>query len=76
MNNSWITIDKMPENNKKVLVCFKNSHDKDRITIAYFIAKMTISEEDMAYEGDCYYNEEGDKYWIPEGWYEYSYVLM
>jgi len=73
--SEWISVkDQLPENEKKVIVYFKNELGKGRRTTAEYIMAKTVLAEDYLDEewSDSFpeYDEENDCYWTPEGWYE------
>ena len=77
----WIDIkSEKPKNLQKVLVYFYNELGKSRITIAEYVESETVNVEDFL-DLDCSesfaesggYDEEGDFYWAPGGFYEYRH---
>jgi hypothetical protein len=79
---TWIPVsEKLPESQKRVLVCFENKYRyrKSCITIAEHINEKEVLEEDYLSEESAStdfaeYDEEDDCYWTPAGWYEIQYV--
>lgn len=68
----WIKCspDNMPKSEQKVIVAFWNKYSKSyHRTMAFYVPHMTV-EYTYDSEIDCDYDEEQDKYFIPEGWYE------
>lgn len=66
----WIDITaELPETGKNVFVSFVNECGKQRICKGMYVVRFTI-EDDSEYEGETDYNEEEDKYYLPDGWYE------
>lgn len=81
--NRWIPVEESkPAAGKKVyVICESKDYGSGRKhyfqTIAYYIPYMTVKEEDFMCDeffGDGDYNEEEDKYYTPEGWYEWQSV--
>ena len=74
MNNGWISVDdRLPENMKHVLAFYYNEYGKGRKVIAEYIHHKTVESCDYyseETEGDEYYDEENDKYWVNSGWHE------
>lgn len=67
----WINVeDRMPEPGKKVIAFFINEYGKPRRIMAEWIPKYFMEGQEDSYEGDLDYDEEGDTYYWPEGWYE------
>ena len=60
--------ERLPECGKKVIAFYTNEWGRKRTIMAYHADKNAIeaSDEDEFYE----YNEQDDKYYLPEGWYE------
>jgi len=74
----WIS-ERLPKNLKRVVVAYKNSLGKLRITIAEYIQPRSILAEEYLSE-DCPiqfaesdYDKSKDCYWTPSGWYESTY---
>lgn len=69
---SWINVkDKLPENSRKVLAVFSTENGNQFRICAHF----TREGESEVYDFDehdsyAYYDEEKDKYFYHEGWYE------
>ena len=74
----WIDVnDQMPKHDTRVLVCYKNELEKDRVEIAEYIPPRTILAENYfnsEAEGCDEYDEEKDCWWVKEGWYEASWT--
>lgn len=73
--NRWILVsDRLPENEKRVLVCGLSNYNHTSITMfkAEYIRKMTVTADDYGWSEDCDYDydEEKDEHYVPEGWYE------
>jgi hypothetical protein len=66
--------EELPENEKKVIVYFKNECGHGRRTTAEYIREKTVLAEDYLSDewsdGFEEYDEEKDCYWTPSGWYE------
>jgi len=56
---------------RAVLAFGKNHYKKGRKIKAVYFPAMT-KEEDGDYDGDCDYSETEDKFYWPEGWYEWN----
>lgn len=69
----WISVkQQMPKNCKNVIACFKNRLGKKRIVIAWYAEKYTV-EVNQDFDEYFEYDEDGDNFYLPEGWYEYSF---
>jgi hypothetical protein len=70
---SWIAVNEaMPSHGKTVLVTFKNSHGKDRITRGFYVEQFKMLWEGDDEPEDCgaeLHAESGD-YYVPAGWNE------
>lgn len=71
----WISVeDELPESQKPVLVCAKDkTFGYKRVLKAAHVGYHECSTEDyewQEYEGGTEYDEEKDRFWIPECWYE------
>ena len=68
----WVDVnDKLPENEKYVLVCCKSRFSRPYICIGYHINRHSVEgniywNEDLEWD----YDEDEDKNYVPEGWYE------
>jgi len=73
----WINVDeRLPEVQKRVLVCFTNHNGKTWTTCAEYIAPKSVLEADYMdenYSDGGEYDEEKDCYWTNDGWYEFNY---
>ena len=74
--NNWIkTSDQMPEPGAVVLACVSSVNNSGKavreIIRAVWISKFFEPDEDN-FCGDSEYNEDNDKYYWPEGWYEWN----
>lgn len=77
-NSKWISIkDKLPNQQKRVLVLTEDSEGRKRITVAEYIAPKTVLSDDYIDEDAAFgfdeYDEENDCYWTPAGFYENQY---
>ncbi len=78
----WIPVsERLPENKNRVIVRYVNGFNKQRITIAEYIAPKTVLSEDWL-DDDCplefadsCYDEVKDCYWAPDGFYESMYEV-
>ncbi len=71
----WIRINSnedLPERHKIVLAFGLNEYNKERILRAIYVAKFSLEDEYDEFSGDSEYSEEKDKYYWPEGWYEFN----
>lgn len=63
--------ERLPEPGKKVLAHYFNALGKGRTICAIWVpAKSRSDEGDLDRDDFLEYDEEGDKYYWPEGWYE------
>ena len=72
---NWISpADQLPKNQQRVIVVYEPYHTgKYWRTVAVYIPKMTIPEEDFMdedYHGNGDWNEDNSQCFTPEGWYE------
>lgn len=76
---TWISVnERLPENEKDVLVCVKRKHYMDPNKFVFIVTKAFYTDgkhntEDSAYtweECDFVYDESADAFIIPEGWWE------
>jgi hypothetical protein len=67
----WIPVSaSLPPKRRTVLIAFKNSHDKWRITRGFHVGRFEmVDESDDPSETGAEMNERGD-YYVPEGWNE------
>lgn len=73
MNNidRWISVEnQLPESGKKVIAFYKNCNGLNRTIIAIYSKKHTI-EDSTESDLETDYCEKTDRYYLPEGWYEY-----
>jgi hypothetical protein len=66
----------MPENMKRVNVLFDNGYKNNCTAMAEYIAKRSVLAEDYIseeYSDFTDYDKENDKYYAPEGWYEWNH---
>ena len=71
----WIkTADRMPKSGCHVLFFWRNELGKSRISSGHWIAART---REAAWDDTEFvdYDEAADKYWEPEGWYEWGWEL-
>lgn len=67
----WIPcVERMPESGHAVLAFFKNHYGKGRRVRAMWVKKFTMDDNYEGDDGD--YSEERDRYYWPEGWYEFN----
>lgn len=52
-----------------MLLAYRNSLGKWRRVIAFYAPKLAIEQNDYGSDW-CEYDEVGDRYFLPEGWYE------
>ena len=72
--SKWISVeDQLPKTYANVLVSFVNEAAKTRRTMAFFIPEFTREGDGDYDEEYLVYHEERDKYYWPEGWYEFAY---
>lgn len=65
----WRPIETAPKDGSWMLLAYRNSLGKWRRVIAFYAPKLAIEQSD--YSSDWYeYDEAGDRYFLPEGWYE------
>lgn len=64
---NWTHATEKPEDSKRVLLRLSDGD----IIRAMWVPKFT-KEDNGNYEGDCDYDEVGDCYYWPEGWYEWN----
>lgn len=65
----WISVEeRLPEAGEPVLVYLENSHGKGRRLRAQYSDGKSLEADDADDSG--VYDEEQDKYFVPEGWYE------
>lgn len=70
MAEQWVKCsDRMPESGQYVLAYLKNQLGKGRRIRAFYAAKFT-EESNGDWDEFAEYDEERDKYYTPEGWYE------
>lgn len=60
----------MPVPGQKLLVYGVNASGRKRRLRARWLPKHFEEDDNNSFEGDCDYDEEKDKYYWPEGWYE------
>ena len=71
----WVSVsERLPEQPKN---CYCEpaivlATDGKTVARAAYVPKFTINCEDQDYDGDQDYNEAEDKYYWPEGWYEWN----
>ena len=66
--SEWISVkDKMPESGRNVLAYYVNEYGKYRIVKAFYADRFSIEHDDDEYFD---YNEEEDRYYLPQGWHE------
>lgn len=65
----WISSEIKPESDKPVLAIIESGKYPVRVM---WVKEYSISAEDWEYNGDEDYNEEDDKFYWPEGWYEWN----
>ena len=63
----WIDVKDLPEAEKIVFVFGINEMGKQRILRAYYAPDKTVEGMDDEFSD---YDEERDKYFLPQGWYE------
>lgn len=64
----WIKIgEDLPENNKLVLIAYKNDRGVMLITMGWYCRKHEV-EVDFDIEDDFDYCEDKDQYFVKEGW--------
>lgn len=70
--DDWIDAKKeLPDNGRKVIATYLNSHGKRRTIMAVHVADMSREVGSIEYvDMDLVYVEEQDKYFWPAGWYE------
>jgi len=61
--------EQMPDSQHTVLIAVKGNKIPIR---AMWVKEFDLSAEDWEYNGDEDYNEEDDKFYWPEGWYEWN----
>jgi phage terminase large subunit-like protein len=67
---TWIKTKQLMHNPGQIVLAYsKNSHGKDRIIRACWVAANT-EEADCDWSDISVYNEADDTYYWPEGWYE------
>ncbi len=74
--NSWISVkDRMPEPEVEVIVLAVSDEGRKTITTGMYENGKTFTDNSIWfwYELDFDYDEENDKYLIPEGWWEYRH---
>ena len=69
---NWINVnDRLPEDEKNVLVCCKNDYGRRYVCEAYHVNHHSVEANIYWNEdADWDYDEEEDKFYVPEGWYE------
>lgn len=67
----WISIKEgLPESRARVIFTWQNSQIKRRTSIGFYAAHKSIDADIYEEIDDAWYDEETDRYWLPEGWYE------
>lgn len=65
----WRPIETAPRDGSRMLLAYRTSLGKWRRVIAFYASKFAVEQDD--YNSDwCDYDEAGDRYFLPEGWYE------
>ncbi len=67
--SEWRPIETAPKNGSRMLLAYRNSLGKWRKVIAFYAPKLAIEQNDCGSDW-CEYDEAGDRYFLPEGWYE------
>jgi hypothetical protein len=74
MNSNWIkTIDRLPNNDKRVLIVYMYLGYR-QISIGFYVPPKTLNAEDyfdddIAFSECSEFDEKNDKYWVKEGWF-------
>lgn len=69
VETKWISAEQKPESEKAVLAVIKGCKIPVRVM---WVEEFSLSTEDWSFDGDEDYDEATDKYYWPEGWYEWN----
>jgi Protein of unknown function (DUF551) len=73
MSNSWIDAStEKPKTKLPVIVYGVNEWGKGRTLRACYVPKFSIEEDEQSFDGDCEFDPAEDKFYWPEGWYEWN----
>lgn len=63
--------DELPEKRRPVIAFGVDEYEHKKILRAIFVPDLSISTDDMDFDGPAEYDENGNEFW-PKGWYEWN----